>query len=80
MNSEVLVSQQPLPWHCMEMSGQPHALPCYPWQRAHCTRGLGAMVGPTIILAADVEKAVPLLGTESRFPGCLPRNLATAWK
>lgn len=80
MNSDVVVSQQPLPWHCMEMSGQPHALPSYPWQRAPCTRGLVAMAGPTFILAADVEKSVPLLGIESRFPGCLSRILATAWK
>jgi len=63
----------------MKMSGQLHALPFYLGQRAPCTRGLGAILRPTFILAADVEKSLPLLGIKSRFPGCLPRNLATAW-
>jgi hypothetical protein len=79
MTSEVLVSQLSLPWHCLEMSGQLHALPIYPGQSPPCTRGLGGMVGPTFIFAAGIGKSLPLLGIESRFPGCLPRNLATAW-
>jgi hypothetical protein len=68
INSEILVSQLPLLWHCMKMSGQLHALPFYLGQRAPCTRGLGAMVGPTFVLAADVEKFLPLLGYQISIP------------